>query len=210
MKKIMFLLLLVSIVIFSGCSKKMASTLNINNDTSADSWVKINDSDWETITSNQGKSYSWNLKKSITGSESRTLDISYNGYTVFGVNTTVKLKAGDSKKIDIEATGGCIIIENDSQSFTITNVYISPSDSLYWGDDALDGTIIEPQEHVSWTVDAGTWDIMVVDDYNDSFEMLEEEILLDHVYTYQYTGFKKSNFNSKKVGEKKYKGIEKN
>lgn len=208
-KHILLLMLLIAVVAFTGCSKQVASTLNINNKTSADTWVRINDDNSETIASNQGKSYSWNLKKSITGIESRTLNINYNGYTVFITDTTITLKAGDSKKLDIVANGGCIIIENDSQSFTITNVYISPSDSTTWGNDVLNGTI-PPQEHVSWTVEPGTWDIMVVDNYDDDFTIMEEEILLDHTYTYSYTGFKKSQLHDKKIGGKISEKVEKN
>ena len=209
-KSTLLLALLIGVVIFSGCSKKLKTTLNINNKTSENVWVEFNDSEnWETIASNQGKSYSWQLTKSISGLESRSFDVSYNGYTVFGADTTITLKAGNTKKIDIEADGGCIIIQNDSQSFTITEVYISPSDSTSWGDDVLGGTIA-PQGHVSWTVDPGTWDIMVVDDYADSFEVMGEEILLDHTYTYNYTGFKKSQLSSKRNGGKISKKIERN
>ena len=208
-KSTLLLVLLIGVVVFSGCSKKLKTTLNINNKTSENAWVNINDSAWETIASNQGKSYSWQLTKSLSGLESRALNVSYNGYTVFGADTTITIKAGKTERIDINANGGCIVIQNDSQSFTINEVYISPSDSTTWGDDVLGGTI-EAQTHVSWTVDPGIWDIRVVDNYEDAFEEREVEVLLDSTYIYNYTGFKKSQLHDKKIGGKISKRVERN
>ena len=210
MKKIVFLILLLSVLIFA-CTKNEETQLSVKNNTNGKVWVKVNSSSKVSIPSKTSKLFSWVLKSGgIGGDEVKNIKIEYNGYTVFSADTTITLSAGDFKTFDINADGGCIKIINNSEYFNIVEVYISPIDSLYWGDDVLNGTIA-PQDSVSWTCSPDIWDIKIVDDFGDSFTAMEQRIELDQIYRYEYTGFKKAKITSmKKPGSLKINTIQKN
>jgi len=216
MKKII-LSVLILILFLSACSKKVETKLRINNKTSADIWIKVNNQSQQTIVPNSFKEYSWLLNSGgLTGDETQSVSMQYNGYTIFSAGTTIVLNAGDYKTINIKPNGGCIKILNDSQAFYIEEVYISPSDSLYWGDNLLldaqgNSFTIDPGNFQTWTCTADTWDIKVVDDYGDEFTAMETHIAIDEVFTFVYTGFKKqaNKSNNKKKGGY-IKGVESN
>ena len=68
----------------------------------------------------------------------------------------------------IAALTGCSLFQatitiNNNSSYTVTQVYISPSDETDWGDDLLDATI-PPGESLEFTgICADTYDLMVVE-----------------------------------------------
>ena len=216
MKKYLFIIL-ITVLMISACSKKVQTTLRVNNNTSEDIWVNVTDKPKQTIVSSSFKEYFWQLSSGgMTQDEARTISVSYNGYTIFAADTTVVLNPGDYKTLNVKPTGGCIKIANESEYFVIEEVYISPSDSLTWGDNLLvdangDTHYIEAGNTVSWTCDPDSWDIMVVDDYGDEFTVFNQYIQLDETYIFHYTGFKQKNTQAiiKKKGGK-IKGVEKN
>ncbi len=213
MKKIIFALFISVLLLLAACSKNKETELIVKNNTSAKVWVRVNNSEnRDTILSNTSKTYSWLLKSGgLTGAEEKSVKLDYNGYTVFQNDTTLTLSAGDIIAYNINADGGCIKIINDSEDFTIMEVYISPSDSLYWGDNLLDNKTIAPQDSVSWTCSPDIWDIKVVDDFGDSFTSMNNRIEIDQIYRYVYTGFKRKNIQTdKKAGRLHIKGLERN
>ena len=208
MKKLLFLFFIIIILVVS-CTKNKITTLNVKNNTNHNIWIKINSGEQETILPNSNKTHTWTLSSGgLSGDEQKNVKLEYNGYTVFKKDTTIVLTAGDYKTFTINPEGGCIKIINDSEYFTIEKVFISPSDSLYWGDDVLNGTI-PPQDSVSWTCSPGLWDVKVIDDFGEVFTKMENEVLLDQVVRLFYTGFKKSK-TLKKEGKIKIYNIEKN
>ena len=81
------------------------------------------------------------------------------------------------------AVAGCgakkapVTITNDLGSWDIYYVYISSEDSDEWGEDLLGAeTILEDGEEFSTEVAAGTYDIRVVDEDDDSYTKMGVEI----------------------------------
>jgi len=116
--------------------------------------------------------------------------INYNGYTVFAGQTAITVIEDNYTRLDIYPDAGCIRINNTSASFYITEVYISPSSEPTWGANDLMNAI-EPGYFFAWTVSPDTsWDVKVVDNYDDVFTIMGNYIEVDDVIIYDYDGFR--------------------
>jgi hypothetical protein len=118
--------------------------------------------------------------------------IDYNGYTLFAGVTGITVIEDSYSRLDIYPDGGCFWINNISGSFYITEVYLSPSSQSTWGDNDL-AFDINPGESFAWTVSPDTsWDVKVVDNYDDEFTIMGNYYEADDLVIYDYTGFRES------------------
>ena len=188
MRKILGLLV-VLVLFLAGCSDD--GTLKITDETAREIWFSINDGAEITLDVGESYSKSWELSTSIFGNEEKDVDVAYEGFHVFYDEVEETVEAGSTTKLRIYADGGAIEIWNNSDWFYIEEVYIAPSDDIFWGDNLI--TVpIGPGESCTWTVTPGDWDVQVVDDEGNVFELLGNYIALDEtVIFYPYTGFER-------------------
>lgn len=185
MKKITVILIVVMLGLIA-CTEK--GSLIVKNETARDAWITVDGSN-TTLVSGAQYDRNWDLNSSIFGSEEKDVEVVYSGYHVFSDTTKLKIKAGSTKNYEIDASGGCIQLNNTSTSLTIIEVYISPSEDDFWGDNDLAGTVAAGQS-VAWTVSQGNWDIWVVDDSNGESKSYDNMIGLDETEEFNYDGFK--------------------
>ncbi|NQV19465.1 MAG: hypothetical protein HQ534_13105 [Armatimonadetes bacterium] len=181
-------LLVVLVLFLAGCSDD--GTLKISDETSSVIWFSINDGAEITLDVGESYSKSWELSTSIFGNEEKDVDVAYTGMHVFYAEEEKTVEAGSTTKLRIFADGGAIGIWNSSAAFYIEEVYITTSDNPDWGINRIAAPIV-PGETVFWTVTPGYWDVQIVDDYGDVFELLWNYIALDETTLFEYTGFDK-------------------
>ncbi len=187
MRKILGLLV-VLVLFLAGCSDD--GTLKITNETAREIWFTINDGDQINLDEGESYSKSWELSTSIFGNEEKDVDVEYQGFYVFHDEVEETVEAGSTTKLRIFADGGAIAIWNNSLTFYIDEVYISASDDPLWGDNLVI-VPIGPGETYTWTVTPGNWDVQIVDDWGDVFELTWNYIALNETTIFEYTGFKK-------------------
>lgn len=121
---------------------------------------------------------------------STVVNVDYNGHTVFAGSTVMTVTEDDYSRLDIYPDAGCIWIENNSSTFYIEEVYVSLSSSWSWGSNMLYSDIA-PGESFSVTVTPGTsWDLKVVDNYDDPFTDMSINVSVDEIHYHDYTGFR--------------------
>ncbi|OQY37161.1 MAG: hypothetical protein B6226_05515 [Candidatus Cloacimonetes bacterium 4572_65] len=132
-----------------------------------------------------------------------TVNLYYNGLYVFETYMDLDYATNQAYHGDITPEGGALWVEN-STTDAITEVYISASDASDWGVDYVSGSIAEG-ETFAWTVEAGSWDIKIVDDSGESIEVYDVEITNNQSTTLEYTSSKKElRINSDKKNKAHY------
>lgn len=63
---------------------------------------------------------------------------------------------------------GSLTVENRS-NVTVVSIYISDTDDGSWGQDQLVFDVLSPGEVITFTVEAGTYDVKVVSQYRQEF-----------------------------------------
>jgi len=157
MKKLLILLVLVAIIV--GCSDD--GKLKVKNETNDYIWVSVSGGEFNDITSNDSYTKKWSMKKSIFNVEEKNVSISYEGWYVFDDNDDVKVTAGKTKSVNIDANCGGIRVYNYSP-YSITQAYASPSSSDYWGSNDLNNSV-STNDYCHWQVSSGYWDIKIID-----------------------------------------------
>ncbi len=102
------------------------------------------------------------------------VEVSYNGLYIFAGTDTFNFFDGTTYDVIITPDGGAIYIVNGT-SDNITEVYIAPSSDTEWGPDYMSGTIGAGQEY-AWTVQAGSWDVKIVDDAGFFAEIFDIQV----------------------------------
>ncbi|MDP8268898.1 MAG: hypothetical protein P9L97_09240 [Candidatus Tenebribacter davisii] len=148
-------LLFVSVLIFAGCSDE--GVLKIENESSGDSWYELNSGSTQWLDPGEEDSHSWDLSTSIFGDEDKSVTVDFGGDFVFSNSVNKTIKPGSTANVDINSDAGIIRLENET-FYNITEVYLAPSDDLYWGDNDLIGTI-GYWEAAEWIVTPGDWDV---------------------------------------------------
>jgi len=189
MKRILGLVFILALFL-AGCSDE--GTLRIFNLDADYGWFTINDGLTEWLDAGDSYERSYDLSTSIFGDEAKTVTVDFGGEYVFTESVSKTIKPGSTTTVQFETNAGGIEIWNDSYSFYITEVYLSPSSESSWGYNDLSGEI-GPGETVTWYVTPGYWDIKVVDNYDDEFIALDEYIELEVTSIFYYDGFKRSN-----------------
>jgi len=190
MKKTWVLLFAVALVMV-GCSQD--GDLKVYNETSSYVSFTLNNGEEIELDYSEYFTKSWSLASSIFGNEEKDIDVNYTGDYVFSDDTTVTVEAGKTKKLRIYPDAGIASIWNNSSSFYIEELYLSPSSSSNWGDNLIPYTSIDPGETDDWKVSEGYWDVQLVDDWGDVFESYENWISVDETTIFEYTGFKKAD-----------------
>ena len=75
---------------------------------------------------------------------------------------------------------GSLTVQNVS-NVTVVSIYISDTDDGSWGQDQLVFDVLSPGEIVTFTVEAGTYDVKVVSQYRQEF--VYEAIIFDGLTT---------------------------
>ena len=202
MKKILGLVFIL-VLFLTGCTDE--GILRINSNSSENVWYELDYGPTEWLSQGESDLYSWDLSTSLFEEEYKEITVSYGGdyWFWYDYETTKTIKPGKTTSVNIIGDAGEIEIWNNSNSFYITEVYLSPSDELTWGSDDLNG-MIGPAESVVWKVTVGSWDIRIVDNYDDEFIKLDQYIPAETKFTYMYTGFRKTeNANGEKIDNAK-------
>ena len=63
---------------------------------------------------------------------------------------------------------GSLIVENRS-NVTVVSVFISDTEDDSWGQDQLVFDVLSPGEMITFTVEAGTYEVKVVSEYRQEF-----------------------------------------
>ncbi|MDO9576714.1 MAG: hypothetical protein Q7J16_02405 [Candidatus Cloacimonadales bacterium] len=187
MKKVLISLIVLVALFISGCSDKGTLTITNWNDF-YDAWFEIS-GDYYDLPHLTYWEDDWDLSTSIFGDEEKSVSVEIGGEYIFNEVIRRTVKPGSTAKIDIDTNAGEIVVYNESYSFYIEEVYISPSDDTSWGDNDLSGTI-GPGNLVSWYVTPGFWDVKVVDDWGDEFWEFDIYIGIEDTYWFYYDGFK--------------------
>ena len=178
-------------ILFTGCSSE--GKLKISNKTSGVVFGKANKSEFNIAA---GESYSkkWDLTTSIFGSESKDVDVVYNGQYIWRDSLVAEVEAGSTKKLKLHPVAGAIKVSNTNDGvLDIVEVYIAAESEAFWGDNDLpDDDVIEPSESVSWTVTEGNWDVRIVNNLGEVEEINNLIVEIDSTRTINYDGFKKS------------------
>jgi len=185
-------------IIFTGCSSE--GKLKISNKTSGVVFGKVSKSEFN-ISGGESFSKDWDLNSSIFGSESKEVDVVYNGEYIWRDSLVAEVEAGSTKRIKLLPVAGAIKINNTNDGILdIVEVNIASESEAFWGDNDLpENDQIEPAESVSWTVTEGNWDVRIVNNLGEVEEINNIIIAIDATHTINYDGFKKSNAESGKL-----------
>lgn len=188
MKKLLIIGIVIASLLITGCSKE--GILKLLNYSQEEIWYRIDYGYMEYLPSYTQISYSWDLASSIFGEDDKSVTVDYGGgyWWWYDYTTTRKITPGSTSKIDIYTNAGEIIVWNESDDYTILEVYLSPSDDISWGSNDLMGTI-EIGQWVSWYVTPGWWDLLVVDNCGE-FIIFDIYIGLGDTYIYYFDGLK--------------------
>ncbi len=189
-KTLMINLFLISLLtMLVGCRED--GTFIFNNNSNHETRITIDRSS-STISPNSTYERNWSLSYSIFGVDDRNFDLTVRSRIFIWNDTTerVRVRAGSTNRkrvSDFYDAAGLDII-NDSNSFTITHVYISPATDMFWGDNKLSGTI-RPGNNRLWNISDGKWDILIVDNWGDEFAIFDVDFRIGQLRYYRYTGF---------------------
>jgi len=143
--------------------------LRIRNQSSLNLEVQVNYMEPVYLSSEQ----SWS--KSMTGESNAKVQYTCNH--VFTKTRYIEIQSGKTTTLDIVADAGAIRIYNNSGS-VISEVYLSPSTSLFWGSNQLEG-FIYAYSSALWTVYPKSWDIKVVDIQGNTYYRYDQLVDLD-------------------------------
>jgi len=176
--------------------------LELVNMSSRNVWYEIEGGQQYTLASNETDIWGWDLLEY----EQANVEVDYSGYHVFSNAVIESITGGHITRFNIIADGGGIELWNNFLYTDIYQVYLSPSDELYWGDNDLT-SILHPGNFVFWTVEPGWWDIKAVDE--DGFEYLSYDnyIALDETSIFYVDGWMKSVENNDIKKSKKFINI---
>jgi hypothetical protein len=73
-------------------------------------------------------------------------------------------------------------VENETGGWDIEEVYISPAGSGCWDEDLLEPGVLPSGEGRDFEIDPGYYDVMLVDEDGDMYEMYSAFFLIRHVW----------------------------
>ena len=194
MKKVLWLLVLMGLIL-AGCSED--GTLRITNFSNYSAWFQVGSGGYTTLNSGQMYEKDYSLSKSIFGDEDKRVTVNYGGEFVFTNSVSKTIKPGSTARVDIFSDAGVIRIENET-FYDITEVYLAPSDDLYWGSNDLSGTI-GYNEYVEWLVSPGYWDVMFYATDGNYYEINNINMTTEFTYTITFEyGMRGITFDAQK------------
>jgi len=172
-------LILSSLFLFSflliSCTEK--GEIKIINSTNNDLLVKIESTE-STINSGESYSKGWELSNSIFSTEDKTITMESAGIFKFYFKDEYTVKPGKTTRINVQADAGAVRIMNYSTALNIVDIYLSPSNDQYWGNDMLSSTL-SPGYWVAYRVESGSWDVKVVDHNGVEYFAYDQYVSID-------------------------------
>ncbi|HHJ52794.1 MAG TPA: hypothetical protein ENJ89_06325, partial [Caldithrix abyssi] len=184
------LIILLFAFVLSSCTDD--GELKVNNQTSGVLQLTVAGQTAE-LDAQQSFSKKWELSKTIFSAEEKEVAISGEGLFKREFETTVKVKAGEKKTVNIDPDAGVIRVENLSSSTNINEIYLSPSSEQYWGSNALSG-FLPPNYYIMWRVSPGDWDVKIVDENNQEYYAYQQTVYVDQMLVLRYNPSEQSNF----------------
>ncbi|MCD6181108.1 MAG: hypothetical protein J7K89_01865 [Candidatus Cloacimonetes bacterium] len=157
--------------------------LIVENDTSADAWFWLDGQNFTLLHADESTGFSFS---DLTGPQPIT--ISYRGDHIFSDDEILTIAPGIVEDFILEADAGALSIYNNSADIDIIEVYLAPSDSLYWGSNQL-AVPMEQLESCLWTLSQNFWDILLVDENSTELVLYEQMIVTDQTLELQYSDF---------------------
>lgn len=176
MKKIPLLLTLVLALLLFACEED--GELRIRNRSTTDVNVTLDYESSLVIRPSENYSRFYNTNQDVR--------VSYDGLYLFSGVQNRYVELGSVNVLTLISDGGAILLVNSSNR-TITNVYLSPSGDVSWGQDDLSGDIA-PGASVSWTVTEGFWDIKVKNNLGQEYSVFSKQVLKDSTFTHIHEG----------------------
>lgn len=176
MKKIPLLLTLVLALLLFACEDD--GELRIRNRSTTDVNVTLDYESSLVIRPSENYSRFYNTNQDVR--------VSYDGLYLFSGVQNRYVELGSVNVLTLISDGGAILLVNSSNR-TITNVYLSPSGDVSWGQDDLSGDIA-PGASVSWTVTEGFWDIKVKNNLGQEYSVFSKQVLKDSTFTHIHEG----------------------
>jgi hypothetical protein len=190
------ILSLVALLFLAACSEEGA--IDFYNSTDENVIIRVDYSNY-TIPPDHTLSRKWSLNKTLFETETKDINVKINEKLfLFPQEYSLKISPGSHISENIEYTAGGLKISNNSSWFVITAVYISPSNSAFWGSNTLPSDL-NSQEYCLWNLTPGYWDILVRDNWGDEFVIYEENFRAGVLNTYNYTGFRDSKHKNTKL-----------
>jgi len=176
MNKIPLLMVLVLALLMGACEEE--GELRIRNRSTTDVNVTLDYESSRIIRPSENYSRFYNSDQDVR--------VAYDGLYLFSGVQNRYVEMGTINVLTLVSDGGAILLVNGSNR-TITNVYLSPSGDVSWGDDDLSGDIA-PGASVSWTVTEGSWDIKVKNNLGQEYSVFNKQVLKDSTFTYIHEG----------------------
>jgi hypothetical protein len=86
----------------------------------------------------------------------------------------------------VAAASGCVIADHDSSlfvenrsDFEIHEMYVTPIDSISWGDNLLGGDVLMPRESMYIGLECGTYDALLIDELGFACEVNAIDLCFD-------------------------------
>lgn len=179
-------LVIIVLLSLAGCSAE--GELKISNKTRGSVFGKVNDQEFN-LTAGENFEKSWDLSTSILGSETKNIEITYNGEYIWRETIETEVEAGNTKKIKLLPVAGSIKVINESFAINIVEVNIIPESEAFWGDNDLpENEILEPGNSLGWTVSEGNWDLRIIGDNGVVDEINNILIEVDSTQVFLYNG----------------------
>ncbi len=138
---------------------------------------------------------------SRTYSEDTTVKVSYEGLYVYPDSVSRNVTRGLPTTLDINPDCGAIMINNDKTQ-DIVEIYISGHDATDWGHNLIVNPLSNGANR-TWSLDAGKWDLKVIDNAGNSFYSMNQTITINETLNLDISGFSTHTKQNKKPGASK-------
>lgn len=132
-------------------------------------------------------------------SSDTVVQVAFNGNHVFARTENLNVYVGLPTSLNINASGGAVNLSNTGAQ-NITEVFISPSDSLSWGNNVLADAMI-PNTSALWTCTAGNWDMKLTLANGTNLYKFGQVITLDQTSNITLADFTPTRKSDKLSGE---------
>lgn len=119
--------------------------------------------------------------------EDATVKVSFKGLYVYPDSTTRSIIKGLPTTVNVTPDAGALSIQNDS-TFVIIDVYISSHNDTDWGVSQLPDDLALGATQ-TWTLDAGTWDIKIVNDAGAPLYKMNQSVVINETLSLNVQDF---------------------
>lgn len=189
MRRVLYIVMLVIIgITLTACDED--GELRIRNRTNALAWASVDGAAPVELAP-------WTAWSKFYAQDT-AVQVIYNGNHVFSRTENLNIFVGLPTSLNINASGGAVNLTNTGTQ-NITEVFISPSDSLSWGSNVLATSMI-PNTSSLWTCTAGNWDMKVTLANGDNLYKFNQAITLDQTSNITLADFTPTKLYTKQTG----------